>query len=372
MLTAAFALLATSSLLEFQPAPFDGQAWLRTVARTKPSVAESVVSLAHTFPVDGASHRHSSWIDNYRMAPATSTCPEPLRAVLLQGPAVVPFLVSHLGDPRHFGNSLAVGLPGYPAWQDCEVDANKYENSTTNAGRASAAGSMKSVESYQPTVGDLCYLLLGLIINRGNYLLSRGESMYADVGAPSVCPEKVRLLKNRWGGLTRESIIESLVRDVLTPDSSSRLEGAIRRLKLYAPNRLRTVVLGKLKLQHANIGYGDDVYDNIGRRDTAFTTLFESQISVFACYGLASHEIDNWCAAWVKGELNGRQMSEDDDSMAITCLLRLKDQKDERWKTLGQEFVQTRKSAPGHHPDISNFGTVLKGELASKGRRVAK
>lgn len=169
-----------------------------------------------------------------------------LRKLIKVGSPAIPSLLAHLRDSRkttfqlqggdfsplicveYFDWGRLSGKRGYPV----AADPNMVEPG-------------KSLKAYNVTVGDLCYFALGQITNRCYLpIWSVGINYLA---TPTLYPRLATLAAKEWGGCTRNSLLLSLERDVLNPLTYERDAQAIRRLKIYFPDKVEGVVLQLLK-----------------------------------------------------------------------------------------------------------------------------
>lgn len=187
-----------------------------------------------------------------------SPWPEALRKLVAVGPAAVPALCRQLGDTRPTGLVFTAGQ-----WLSC-VPAPFFDVSWSNRfdvwrarylktlpeldeGRLEVEG--RSVPAVTLSVGDLCYLALGQIVNRRYNPLMVGafpNTVYHS--GPTVEPRVIEWARAAWGHATPESIKASLIEDLLSPDDRTRDADAVRHLKVYFPSALEGAVLRKFRL----------------------------------------------------------------------------------------------------------------------------
>jgi ankyrin repeat protein len=165
--------------------------------------------------------------------------------IVRRGHRAVPHLLAHLGDTRRTGH--AIHCTSVREWVD--------RNARTQAPPFEPPGSDRrpSWEAGRPrpgdvTVGDLCFVALGQIVNR-QYPVSDGLGklfMGYTITSPTALPAVHRQVLADWKGLDEASHLASLVNDFLNPDSDERLIGAAERLAYYYPRQLEGLALALL------------------------------------------------------------------------------------------------------------------------------
>lgn len=161
--------------------------------------------------------------------------------LIRRGASAIPSLIAHLDDERPTGLLVA-------EVQNGPYDFNRNPRLEppfgTTLREAPAPG---PPQSRQHTVGDVCFELLGQIVNRRFYSLDWGGPVgmrWYSIHASS----KARLqLKKEWSGLTRATHRSSLVADFRHPDRGVRRVGAYLRLAFYYPEALDEVVPEELR-----------------------------------------------------------------------------------------------------------------------------
>jgi hypothetical protein len=178
----------------------------------------------------------------------------PVLALLRLGVDAVPALLAHLDDDRptrvepHWANGFSEVLDwnrrskmDVPAWGEkplCTVEAQS-----------------KGVANYRPTVGDLCYEVLGQIVNRDYYCSRQFGCFRSGTTSPGQSSLVRTHLKKTWGGLTPERHRALLTSDFREADSADRRLGAYFRLAFYYPDVVEALVVEELRRPH----YSEDV-----------------------------------------------------------------------------------------------------------------
>ena len=158
----------------------------------------------------------------------------------------VPELLRHLDDERTINMEPMAGM----MWMDFadEYDFNRRTRSDVPQGvnREAFADQQDHPDQHALTVGDLCFVALGQIVNR-NFSATR----YQPTGGLVVSsPTYSQALRERiiadWTGLTEDEHRQMLVDDFTTPDHEYRRIGAYLRLSFYYPDTVEPLVLSEL------------------------------------------------------------------------------------------------------------------------------
>lgn len=164
------------------------------------------------------------------------------------GADAVPALIAHLDDdrPTKVGPFVVRGFHESLDWNTrSRSDMPLWGERVLWTGQSSA----KTLENYHLTVGDLCYEILGQIVNR-DYRCASCWCMGCHFTLPGrSSPMRVHL-KKTWGPLSRERHRESLLSDFRQADSTERRIGAYLRLAFYYPDSVEEVVLAELGKPH--------------------------------------------------------------------------------------------------------------------------
>jgi len=169
----------------------------------------------------------------------------PLAELVGLGPAIVPWLCLHLEDKREISLALhrkdyyqgTVAYSYYDRWGGFPTrDPNgPFESPTLDY-------------DWPLTLGDICFFALGQIVNRRFGALYMRVQEGPRLNAPSLFPSLTDQARSEWGKATVENVLTSLKRDLAKPDRLDRSLGALRRLRLFAPNVIEGPVLDRLSL----------------------------------------------------------------------------------------------------------------------------
>jgi ankyrin repeat protein len=213
------------------------------------------------------------------------------------GVAALPHLAAHLNDKR----------PTRIVVEQARVDrSGRIDwNVRTDGPLAAADDDMEPDDaprqSYTLTVGDLCLLTIGQIVNRGFHPVHQTPND-GWIRSPNRSKELRDKVRETWAGLTPRSHRDSLVEDFLKPDSDSRWHGAYERLAYYYPDTLEPLLLKFL-----------------ARRDQAGETLSEEDWRGRIFEGL----ICDRSAKVDRAFCNLLTTITDDDYLAGACRMRL-------------------------------------------------
>lgn len=175
-----------------------------------------------------------------------------LREVIEKGVAAVPALLAHIDDARP--TKLPPVKPMMWMSFSDEYDYNRrLSKPPAGVYRRGAGPGLSEASSLNPaakkhvvTVGDLCFVALGQIVNRNFEAVRYQPSGGLVINSPSSSKALAAAARAEWRGLTPASHRERLVQDALRPDFGFRRTGAYYRLSLYYPDAAEDVVLKTL------------------------------------------------------------------------------------------------------------------------------
>jgi ankyrin repeat protein len=164
-----------------------------------------------------------------------------LRLIVKEGVRAVPYLIEHLNDTRETKVRIEGGwLFSFGSGFDC--------NPRTDSAFRPKSDRIDDDESgyHIVTVGDLCFVAIGQIVNR-EYTVARYIPTAMVVVNSATKSEAIRTgIKRQWAGLTTQKHCDALIADFLKPDSDGRRIGAAKRLAYYYPDALEPIALGFL------------------------------------------------------------------------------------------------------------------------------
>jgi hypothetical protein len=191
------------------------------------------------FPLD--------WSDAPRRGPLLKPShvdSDTLREIVKHGAAAVPHLLAHLRDRRPTRIKVLMEGFGFDSDTNPRTDAPIAPPEPVDEdGRVAYS----KLTSYRLTVGDLCFVALGQIVNRRYDPLFLFPLSLPFIRSPAHSPFLDETIKRRWGALTPERHKASLLADFLKPDSEERRIGACKRLAYYYPQALEPLALRFLR-----------------------------------------------------------------------------------------------------------------------------
>ena len=190
--------------------------------------------------------------------------PPHMRELVKRGPVALPELIKHLDDKRP--TKLEVGhLPapyGFSAKLFGDMYTPRVADSKTKDPPRPPFKAAWVKDTYILKVGDVCYVLIGQIVNRPLAAVLPVPTGILVVNSPIEVPELLDLVKSDWGSGDAETVKASLLADirgtnyqvhdetVVNPKqqlfndqqhATYVVNPALRRLKLYFPDIYRVL-----------------------------------------------------------------------------------------------------------------------------------
>jgi hypothetical protein len=171
-----------------------------------------------------------------------------IRDLVKMGAKAVPLLIAHLDDARKskltFKHRGDFGGMSFSREYDYNRRTAKSAPEGVNGDLFSEKGD--PANEHTLTVGDLCFVTLGQIVNRGFSAIRYQPTAIIVVNSPTRSKALLAAIRKEWTGLTPEKHRESLITDARLSDYCGRVEGAILRLGYYFPDSAEKVVLNQL------------------------------------------------------------------------------------------------------------------------------
>src|SRR6185503_17236201 len=143
-----------------------------------------------------------------------------IRDLVKKGAAAVPLLIAHVDDARkskiiikHKGD---FGAMSFSAEYDYNARTAKSKPEGVNRDLFSEQGA--PANEHTLTVGDLCFVALGQIVNRGFSAVRYQPTAIIVVNSPTRSKALLAAIRKEWSGFTPEKHRESLLTDASTPD----------------------------------------------------------------------------------------------------------------------------------------------------------
>jgi hypothetical protein len=190
--------------------------------------------------------------------------PPQMRELVRRGPVALPELIKHLDDKRP--TKLEVGRLPAPYAFSAKFFGGMYDPRVRDWDRKSPAPPpWKAIwidTTYTMKVGDICYVLIGQIVNRNLAVVRPVPTGLLVVNSPIEVPELLDLVKSDWGNGDAETVKASLLADirgtnyqvhaetVVNPKqklfkdqlyATYTVNPALRRLRLYFPDIYRVL-----------------------------------------------------------------------------------------------------------------------------------
>ncbi len=177
-----------------------------------------------------------------------------LRQIVKRGAAVVPELLKHIDDDRPINMQSMSGM----MWMDFtdEYDFNRRLRSSPPEGvnfDKFLANSETAPRKHAITVGDLCFVALGQIVNRNFSAVRYQATGGLVVNSPTYSELLRKVILADWSKFTADRHHRMLVDDFASADHEFRRIGAYQRLAYYYPDAVEELVLTELSMPTFNV-----------------------------------------------------------------------------------------------------------------------
>ncbi len=160
-----------------------------------------------------------------------------------RGVSSLPLLIKHLDDKRP--TKLTVGGDFFTF----AYFSDEYEPKTP-ASRGRHAHLEKNFDGkYTVRVGDVCYALIGQIVNRNLLPIRYQPTAGLVVNSPIEAPVLIQEVERDWGDTDGKEHLASLLTDAGAGRNLWEYGPALRRLRFYYPDEYRQQTAGALKKQ---------------------------------------------------------------------------------------------------------------------------
>lgn len=179
-------------------------------------------------------------------SPAPKTPPQ-MRELTRRGASALPQLISHLDDTRP--TKLTVGNDFFMF----RFFSDEYDPKVRPPGKQSGSTKhlVKSFDGgYTVKVGDVCYAIIGQIVNRSLTPVRYQPTAGLVINSPIEAPVLVGLVKKDWGvdvAGHKASLIADAQRDEYLRDNTGGAFAALVRLRFYYPDDYKRLKEGDLK-----------------------------------------------------------------------------------------------------------------------------
>ena len=167
----------------------------------------------------------------------------------------LPVLIDHLDDKRPTKVVVGNGIFTFKYFgdeYDPRIRPDGQRGATTLAHYADRLEELKAEEArafqgeYTVRVGDVCYLLIGQIVDRSLIAVRYQPSAILVVNSPIEVPALIAAVKRDWGAISSSELMSSLLADAQTSDNLRIYGPALQRLRFYYPSEYRRQSEGDL------------------------------------------------------------------------------------------------------------------------------
>lgn len=168
---------------------------------------------------------------------------EILRELVAKGPDAVPTLIKHLSDDRKIAIEPLKGMMWIDFSDEYDFNRRTRQVPPLNVNRDRFGDEENHPDSHAITVGDLCFVAIGQIVNR-NYSATRYQPTGGlVVSSPTYSHQLRKTIIADWSNLTAAKHRQLLIEDFEKPDHEFRRIGAYLRLSFYYPDAVEQLVL---------------------------------------------------------------------------------------------------------------------------------
>ena len=187
-----------------------------------------------------------NWIPRFNggiLGSATPKIPPQMRELVRRGLPALPLLIEHLDDDRPTRLSVVIDSIFMWGYFSDEYDPRygpvprKLCNPSCMEKDLKAAPDAASPfkRTYVVRVGDICYVLVGQIVNRDLVAVRYQASGGLIINSPLEAPGLIERVKADWAGLDAPAHEASLLADIRTLDQVWQFGPAFARLRFYYP-----------------------------------------------------------------------------------------------------------------------------------------
>ncbi|MHB1457879.1 MAG: hypothetical protein ACYC0V_13295 [Armatimonadota bacterium] len=169
-----------------------------------------------------------------------------VRKIVMRGIRAVPSLLKHLDDSTVTKIPSQKGMM-WTSFED-EYDYNHRTRKKRPEGVNLNTFGKKMPSSHTVTVGDLCFVALGQIVNRDFNATRYQPSGGLVVNSTSYSRHLCAVVRADFAGINEQKHRQLLVQDFTMPDGEGRRIGAYNRLAFYYPEAVEALVLKQLSV----------------------------------------------------------------------------------------------------------------------------
>ncbi len=169
-----------------------------------------------------------------------------LTELVKMGVDALPVLLNHVDDPRKTGMTVHGYVGEY------------YDGRYPTTAKEIFSARQKAPVDHTVRVGDMCYFVIGQIVNRDLQPIPAafplGTPMGGEMGPPEIhspilTPNLAAHVRKDWSGLTKEQHIESLLADYHAVDYTMRPLEGLKRFAFYYPKESEAILTQMLDRQ---------------------------------------------------------------------------------------------------------------------------
>jgi tetratricopeptide (TPR) repeat protein len=256
---AAIALLLTPTLRAAEPTTREDDALVDKLAEiSQPGIGYSTLVSGSEFVLYPDSTNIPTGVIGAREPYRSSI----LEAVVRRGADIVPTLIKHLDDARPTKIPPVHGISAtmYGEYYD---NNDRVHPRTWTPPKRKEGDEIEFADPHQLTVGDLCFVALGQIVNREFHASRYVPSGNLVICSPTHSRDMCKAIQADFANFTREKHLQMLVDDFENPDDAQRLINAYYRLSFYYPDAAEKLALKRLKVPAFDRGKLGEVIDKL-------------------------------------------------------------------------------------------------------------
>lgn len=181
-------------------------------------------------------------------APPPKVNPQ-MRELVRRGLAALPQLIHHLDDARP--TKLTVGSSFFMFRYFSDEYQPRHRPARLPDGRYRPRKYLKRFfeGAYTVRIGDICYALIGQIVNRDLSAVRYQPTAGLVVNSPMEAPALIELVKSDWSDLDASAHKASLIADAQASTAAWIDDAALIRLRFYYPDEYEILKKGSLAKQ---------------------------------------------------------------------------------------------------------------------------
>lgn len=256
---AAIAVLLAATLRAAEPTTRESDALIDKLAEiSQPGIGYSTLVSGSEFVL----YADSTTIPTGVIGAREPYRSEVLEDVVRRGADIVPTLLKHLDDARPTKIPPVHGISAtmYGEYYD---NNDRVHPRTWTPPKRKEGEEIEFADPHQLTVGDLCFVALGQIVNREFQASRYVPSGNLVICSPTHSREMCKAIRADFANFTREKHLKMLVDDFEKPDDASRLINAYFRLSFYYPEIAEKLALERLKVPAFDRGKVGEVVEKL-------------------------------------------------------------------------------------------------------------